>query len=292
MTVRKPQRAFEGHVVHLATKLQTAYQGNAKANPEDQLKTPIKNFLESAGILTTSVVLKTEVQEKGVAGRPDMGLEVGGLLSGHIELKAPDVGIDPKKFDERSKKQFERFKALPNLIYSNGNEWALYRSGVMVSKVHLGNLTEDGESGLNNLQVSSLGSLLKDFMTWQPITPATPRDLAEFLAPICRMVRDDVRSALQNPDSAIEELAKDWRSTLFPETDDSEFADAYAQTLTYALLLARIRGASNLEPDQAAKALDAGHNLLAGALRILGSHAAREELGVGVDILIRCLSAF
>ncbi|WP_425145781.1 N-6 DNA methylase [Deinococcus sp.] len=283
---------FETQLRVYAQALQKAYASRTKANPEDQLKTPIKNFLESAGILAAPINIKMEVQEKGVAGRPDMGLEVKQLLSGHLELKAPVVGIDPKKFDERSRKQFERFRALPNLIYCSGDDWALYRSGELLKTVKLGDLTDAGEAALNPLQVPALEGLLRDFMTWQPITPATPRDLAEFLAPICRLVRDDVRSALQNPESAVLELAKDWRSTLFPETDDSEFADAYAQTLTYALLLARIRGASNLEPDTAAKALDAGHNLLAGALRILGSQAARDELGVGVDILIRCLSAF
>jgi hypothetical protein len=34
-------------------------------------------------------------------------------------------------------------------------------------------------------------------------------------------------------------LAKDWRQVLFPKASDHEFADGYAQTLTFALLLAR-----------------------------------------------------
>ena len=36
------------------------------------------------------------------------------------------------------------------------------------------------------------------------------------------------------------ETAADWRSTLFPEATDEEFADSYAQTLAYSLLLAKL----------------------------------------------------
>ena len=37
-------------------------------------------------------------------------------------------------------------------------------------------------------------------------------------------------------------LALDWRRMLFPTASDSEFADGYAQAVTFALLLARSEG--------------------------------------------------
>lgn len=37
-------------------------------------------------------------------------------------------------------------------------------------------------------------------------------------------------------------LARDWRALLFPDASDAVFADGYAQTVTFALLLARTRG--------------------------------------------------
>jgi hypothetical protein len=77
------------------------------------------------------------------------------------------------------------------------------------------------------------------------------------------MLRTDVLTALKDPESNLSVLAEDWRQSLFPDADDKQFADAYAQTLTYALLLARLSGASDLSIPQAAKAIRSGHHLLA-----------------------------
>ena len=61
------------------------------------------------------------------------------------------------------------------------------------------------------------------------------------------MLRDDVTDALKDPQSPLVQLAKDWRQLLFPDADDARFADAYAQTVTFALLLARSEGADPLD---------------------------------------------
>ena len=48
------------------------------------------------------------------------------------------------------------------------------------------------------------------------------------LAPLCHLLRDDVLSALADPDSNLSNLAEDWRAFLFPDADDAQFADAYS----------------------------------------------------------------
>src|SRR5690606_32711901 len=70
-----------------------------------------------------------------------------------------------------------------------------------------------------------------------------------------------------------------------------QFADAYAQTLTYSLLLARFHGATDLDPELAARTLDSGHGLLADALRVLANAQVRDEVGVGLDLLLRIVKA-
>lgn len=62
---------------------------------------------------------------------------------------------------------------------------------------------------------------------------------AELLAPLCRMARDDVLDALARCGDTMCTLAADWRCYLFPEASDAVLADAYAQTVVFALLLAR-----------------------------------------------------
>ncbi|MFN7659521.1 MAG: hypothetical protein ACK5P3_15555, partial [Dolichospermum sp.] len=68
-----------------------------------------------------------------------------------------------------------------------------------------------------------------------------------------------------------------------PDADNQQFADAYAQTVTYALLLARFSGADDLSLPQAVKTIRTGHNLRADALKILGDEAAREQIEVSVN---------
>jgi hypothetical protein len=261
---------------------------------EDQLKSPIENLLKSAAnILTLSIVVVTEVQEKLLSGRPDIGITINGLLIGHIELKAPGKGADPSKLKGDDKQQWEKFKNLPNLIYTDGNNWGLYRTGEKVGKIikFSGDITCKGGSAISSQNANDLLTLLRDFFNWYPIVPSTPKALAEMLAPICRLLRTNVLNALDNPESNLSQVAKDWRHYLFPDADNPQFADAYAQTLTYALLLARFSGADDLSLPQAVKTIRTGHNLLADALKILGDEEAREQIEVSVSLLERIITA-
>lgn len=61
-------------------------------------------------------------------------------------LKAPDEPVRASDLRGRNRKQFNKFKAgLPNLVYTNGNEWILYQDGERIQSVCMsGNITEDG----------------------------------------------------------------------------------------------------------------------------------------------------
>lgn len=263
-------------------------------NPEDQLKNSIeKLFVATGDILGIEVATATEVRADEVGGRPDMGVAVRSLLTGHIELKAPGKGADPKKYQEVDKLQWEKFKDLPNLIYTDGNEWALYRNGERVGNILRlsGDVTEDGADAVSAADAKNLFSLFNDFLRWEPIVPSTPRALAEMLAPICRLLRTDVLAALRDPKSNLSSLAYDWRQFLFPDADDKQFADAYAETLTYALLLARFSGERRISIPNAVQTIRKGHALLSEALKILGDDAARQEIAVPAGLLERIIGA-
>jgi hypothetical protein len=263
-------------------------------NPEDQLKGPIAAVLGGIGAaLKLPVEVVTEVQTDRL-GRPDIGVAVKGLLAGHIELKAPKKGANPEKLKGSDREQWERFKNLPNLIYTDGNDWALYRSGQLQGKmVRLaGDVTTAGPAAIGPADADAILVLLQDFLRWEPIVPASPSALAKMLAPLCRLLRADVLTALQSRESNLSHLGADWRKYLFPDADDFQFADAYAQTLTYALLLARLSGpGAGLSLPQAAAAIRTGHRLLADALKILGDPMAREEIDTPVSLLERVIGA-
>ncbi len=268
------------------------------AQPEDQLKAPVGNLLHNIGQLTgIEVGWRTEVRADDLHGRPDLGISIDQLLMGHIELKAPGVGARPERFSARSRNggQWKRFQALPNLIYTDGLEWSLYRSGKRISRVRISDdVRESGSRGIEEARLLTLENILKDFLLWQPITPATAQGLAEFLAPLTRILRDEVTAALErggNAQNSLRRLAQEWSGLLFPESDDAQFADAYAQTLTYALLLAKFEGAENLHPNFASYTLQGEHALLAQAIGLLEAPDVRRELIMPIELLERAIGA-
>jgi len=261
-------------------------------NPEDQLKSPVSALLKNLGkAIGLAVEVVTEVQAEKL-GRPDMGVAVKGLLTGHLELKAPGKGADPEKLKGNDRDQWKRFKNLPNLIYTDGNEWALYRSGERQGKIVRlsGDVTTDGQAAIGEAEIDAFLSLIQDYLRWKTIVPPSPSGLAKMLAPLCRLLRSDVLTALQNPKSNLTLLAADWRKYLFPDADDLQFADAYAQTLTYALLLARLSGEGDgLSIPKAVTTIRPGHRLLSDALKILGDEDAWQEIKTPVSLLERVI---
>jgi len=270
--------------------------GNASG--EAQLIAPVDGLLSSFGraIGRTITPVHQQQAQDGICARPDIAVRLDGLLVGYVEVKAPGKGADPDRFAmAHDKEQWARLKALPNLIYTDGGEWALYRAGSRACCASLPDLCTLRGARVSAGQVDSLAKLVREFLSWAPIVPGSAEQLAETLAPLCRIVRDDVLAAVRRPDSALTQLAKDWRKVLFPDADDAQFADAYAQTLTYALLLARLdrvtRDQGNLNASRAAEALVAGHGLLAQALKVLADQRALDEIGTGVALLERAISA-
>jgi Type ISP C-terminal specificity domain/N-6 DNA Methylase len=267
--------------------------------PEDQLRGPFENLIATAG--TTfgwNVVCTGETLLSNRLGRPDYAAHLNQLLAGYVELKAPGVGADTKKFKGHNSDQWKRFQAIPNLLYCDGNEWALYRSGEIVDKIVRlsGNVATDGEKAVRSDDAYAVERLLRDFLSWQPIIPTDRKgkiDLKGFaalLAPLCRMMRDDVTDALRDPASPLVQLAKDWRQLLFPDADDEQFADAYAQTVAFALLLGRSEGANPLTLVSAEATLTAQHNLLSRALQVLTDPGVRAEMAASLDLLLRIIA--
>ena len=286
---------FHSALQAYAKTLTANFASFTQAQPEDQLKAPVGALLVAAGeIAGKEIVCRTETRVDGIAGRPDLGVDSANLPVGNVELKAPGNGARPDRFtDKRSRDQFERFKKLPNLIYTDGRDWSLFRDGSMRGDViRLSNdPTTAGADGVSLEDAKNLLELLGVFYRWDPIVPSSPKALASMLAPLTRLLRDEVLADVK-AGGVMEALADEWRTTLFPDADDETFADGYAQTFTYALLLARLEGAAApLNAETAAKELDADHALLAQTLRVLGQPGTRDAIGFPVGLIERTVSA-
>lgn len=275
--------------------LTQAFDSPVAGDPEDQLKSHVRPFIEQCGkALGFPIVAKTESRYAEVGGRPDLGIDVRGALCGHIELKAPGYGVSPNRFTGHDRQQWSNFQNLPNLIYTDGTEWTLFHSGQRVARVRLsGDPTADGFDVATIAEAEWLASLLHTFFSWQPIVPATAKQLAESLAPLAKLLRGELLATLGDDESAVSQLRRDWQSALFANADLPQFADAYAQTLTYALLLARLDGLEVVGTGEAAqeKLRGRGHALLAEVLRNMADPQARQEFDTPLELLERTIGA-
>ena len=292
-SIHKALQEFAAAVTDKMTQL-------THGEPEDQVRGPFDNLMAAvADTIGWNVVCTGETPLPDRLGRPDFALHLNKLLAGYVELKAPGVGANAKRFMGHNRDQFKRFSAIPNILYTDGNEWALYRSGELVDKIVRlsGDVAADAAKAVAPQDAHALERLLRDFFSWQPIIPTDRKgkiDLKGFaalLAPLTRMLRDDLTDALKDSNSPLVQLAKDWRQLLFPDAPDEQFADAYAQTVSFALLLGRSEGADPLTLDSAESSLAAQHNLLSRALQVLTDPGARGEMAASLDLLLRVIAA-
>jgi hypothetical protein len=289
----------------LATSV-SAYGASLKAKlsnvaitgaPEDQLRSPlevlIKDCAEIEGLHTAGIKLVGETTLSELKTRPDFAVTVGDALVGFIEVKAPGKGADPRKFnDPHDKEQWDKLKSLPNLIYTDGNSFSLWRDGKLESAVvHLDGDVES--SGAKLAAPATLLPLISDFLRWAPIPPKTAKQLAQVSARLCRLLRDEVIEQMALGSAALTGLAHDWRALLFPQADDVQFADGYAQAVTFGLLVARALDISlSAGTEMAAQELKKSNSLIGTALRLLTEDTSNQEaLKTSLGTLTRVLGA-
>ena len=275
-----------------------------RTSPEDQLKVPISTFLTAVGNARSNQVnVFTEHRQlsgDNVEGvRLDMAVKNGrGQLTGHLELKSPNKSANPYRqsgWSKHDKKQWKRLENHSNLIYTNGWEWTLLRHGAGQPLAHI-QLTPRPEGELPENQVEELSDLLDQFLSWKPTSPSSPKGLADQLAPLTRLLRDSVVEVItDNTPDALDNLYANWRKDLMPGATAKDFADSFAQTFTYALLLARVEStvpadsftASVVTPDLRHN----GHRLIGSVLEVMAQPSNRILVEGPVSLLESVIGA-
>jgi hypothetical protein len=168
----------------------------ASGAPEDQLRAPLEALLQDlVSILGFSAGRIVAIGKSTLADlktRPDYAVTRLGALVGFIEVKAPRKGVDPRKFqDKHDKAQWEKLRSLPNLIYTDGNAFSLWRSGQLEGQI----VRLDGSVEAAGGALAAPPGLLRvfsDFLMWEPVPPRTAMQLADISAGLCRLLRDEV----------------------------------------------------------------------------------------------------
>lgn len=286
------QKAISNYGASVKAKLNSPV---AQGQPEDQFRAPFEQLLldlaELCNLPRGAIVPIGETTLRHLQTRPDYAITLHGALVGFVELKQPGKGADPRKFkDPHDHAQWQKLQALPNLIYTDGQSFSLWQNGEIIGSVV--DLTGDLETAGSQLTApDSLLRLFEGFFGWAPIPPRTAKELGETSARLCRLLRDEVKEQLQEKNSSLSGLKVDWRKLLFPEATDEQFADSYAQAVTFGLLMARSQGIP-LEAGFSAvsQQLGTASSLIGAALRILTEDASSDAgLKTSIDTLIRVL---
>jgi hypothetical protein len=278
-----------------ATKLLTIYvnaltarqAGATNEGREAQLADLVPNLLIALAKKQgrAGIDLRGQAREKAV-GIPDFSIKDGLLLIGHLETKAPGLGADPTKFKaEHDRDQWERFKKLPNVLYTDGIEWALYRSGKRQGPLLRLTMPAAGVSvtSADPAEAAKLAALTAQTFAWKAVAPTSLPALAVTLAPLTAVLRAEIRAQLDDEESQVFKASEEFREALFPERSEDQVADAFAQVCTYSMLLARSNGAKDLSASSVELTLQSGHPVLARVVRVLLDDETESEIGWALD---------
>lgn len=214
------------------------------ATPELSLRTPLENLFKSAVKSLgreKQFTLVNEGTTPGVKGRPDFILYTHHSPVGYIEAEAIDANL--RKLTGSAKIQNDHYSQnLDNFILTNHIDFELWHEGKPIAKASL----PDPRSGfplVSEKEIHQLTHLLDRFFGSISVTLPSlkdPKDLAQALARRTRQLNNAVTFALENnADTYLKKLKASFEAELLPNLSDPEFADLYAQTVTYGLFAAR-----------------------------------------------------
>ncbi len=188
----------------------------------------------------------TVLPKKTEAGNPDFRVWDGKHSQvGYVEAKPPKVNLDEIETTDQLKRYLATF---PNLILTNFYEFRLYRNGQRVDNVLLARpfIPAKLKAIPPAEHTTEFLALLEKFFQFSLPTKFTAESLAKELATRTRFLRDQViKEELREASSAgakrILGFYEAFQKHLIANLKPDEFADLYAQTISYGLFAARTR---------------------------------------------------
>lgn len=225
---------FKDYLENIQSNLQA---GNAT---EHTHRLALQNLVQSfAGGITA-----TNEPKRVACGAPDYIITKSQTPLGYIEAK--DVGKCLNQVERSS--QIKRYLgSLNNLIITDYLEFRWYVDGQKRLATKLAN----GVTGKKKLQLEPKGAeeltqLLNGFLTVETPTVNSPKELAQRMAKQAQLIRELIDEALKqdSENSSLQGQLKSFREVLLRDLTNEQFADMYAQTITYGMFTARYNTAN------------------------------------------------
>jgi len=223
------------------------------------------------------------------AGNPDFRIWDGKAhITGYIEAKKPETyNLDPISVSEQLKRYLATF---PNLILTNFYEFRLYQHGIFVDSVTIASPINATQMQITPpaSHVDDLATLLDRYFSFSLPAITDPKSLANALAKRTRFLRDEIITI----ELAEEEMQgkkvllnffESFKKLLINNLSIEQFADLYAQTLTYGIFAARTRSEGEFNRELIYKYLPGTLGILKSIFKFISYEEPPQALAVLID---------
>ncbi len=219
------------------SQVQKEYKtGNAT---EHSYRPALKQYLESL----VPDIQATNEPKRQQCGAPDYIITKRKLPIAFIEAK--DIGVVLAK-EEKSEQMKRYLKSLENLCLTDYLEFKFFYKGAKETSVAIAQLENNKIVPIPE-NFEQLESLLTNFIKRQSITIKSSQTLAKMMAAKAVLLKDVIYNALTIPedeeseeDRSLHNQLDAFRKILIHDMNEEQFADIYAQTITYGLFAARL----------------------------------------------------
>jgi hypothetical protein len=231
--------------------------------------------------------------KKSEGGMPDFLFQRGQVPFGWAEAKDIDKDvIRLKGYSVEQRRRYER--AYPNLIYTNGVDFEFIREGESVHFVSIADFLMGLQPRPDRFE--ELERQLRLFAEQKPISIRSAPKLAEMMAAKAAIIKDEIGIALADDPAFRSGLGGQYRSfkaNLLPHLTPDEFADIYAETITYGMFAARFHDTdlNTFSRQEAMEDLPASNPFLKGLFEYIAGPQLPKRLEYIVDDLVQLMRA-
>jgi len=281
-------RVFQEYFKRIRTKFLTGDY------TEGTYRTPFENFIES---LNNNFHLTQEPKRVQKLGAPDFKSYRKGAKIGYIETKDLGKNLDNELESEQLKKYKE---SINNLILTNYSRFILIRDSHKIFDINLFNLSDLDKLKfvISDDKIEEFLKLIETFFDYNSPTIKSAKELAEALSKKARLLKDLAKEQLEEDlskvnsgkPSSVYDFYKGLEELIKDITID-DCADAYAQTITYGLFLAKTNCAGILSRDTAASHIPRSMGVIKRIFVNIAGDALPSNLSWIVDEIIDVLNA-
>ncbi|MHB2150315.1 type ISP restriction/modification enzyme [Calditrichota bacterium LG25] len=214
---------------------------------EYTLRTDLENLLnEIKPRKTIKIIQENKKIENQTFGRPDFKVTENDLEIGYIETKPYNDDLSVYIATPQLKRYLS---VIPNLLFTNYRDFILFRNGVLILK---STLIIKGEKKLQDSNIEKTKQVFDEFFNAKIQIIEKTEKLSILLAKHAQYLHDEIEEFWNGNEKTpfkekLQGLYNLFLETLIEDLTPADFIDAYAQTVTYGLLLSALNANKKID---------------------------------------------